>query len=205
MKYGPVNTEFVLIVEEICQNILNYRKNNILGMRFTFLSVLFLFLCTNIKAQRVYPKTAIIRLENFNTISNDGLLTFEIDVRMADCLSEIEINDMDKKTKKKNIWNKIHNWWWFKVRGIHDFESSKTYTKQIKEDYYYLKDDDEEHISMKCDLIQLKSVFSGKTIKKKIEINLYSKNGKKVYSKIFILDKNKLLEKMEVRLGIEPS
>jgi hypothetical protein len=174
-------------------------------MRFAFLSVLFLFLCSNIKAQRVYPKTAIIRLENFNAISNDGLLTFEIDVRMADCLLKIEMNDVDKKKKKKNIWNRIHDWWWFKVRRIHDFESSRTYTKQLKEDYYYLIDDEEERIYMKCDLIQLKSVFPGKAIKKKIEINLYSRSGKRVYSKIFILDKNKLLEKMEVRLGIEPS
>jgi hypothetical protein len=170
-----------------------------------YLIIFFIFQINFLFGQRVYPKTAIIRLENFSTISNDGLLTFEIDVRMADCLSEIEMNDMDKKKKKKSIWNRIHDWWWFKIRRIHDFESSKTYTKQLKEDNYYLIDDEKEHISMKCDLIQLKSVFPGKAIKKKIEINLYSKNGKRVYSKIFILDKNKLLEKMEVRLGVEPS
>jgi hypothetical protein len=176
-------------------------------MRFTFLSVLFLFLCTNVKAQRVYPKTAIIRLENFSTINSDGLLTFEIDVRMADCLSHIEMNDFDKIKKKKNVGDKLHDWWWFKVRKIYDFEVSKTFIGELNEENYYLKvlDDEEEHISMKCDLIQLKSVFSRKTIKRKLQINLYSKSGKMVYSKIFILDKNKILQKMEVRLGIEPS
>ena len=174
-------------------------------MKYFYFVCFFLIFCEVGYCQRVYPKTAIIRLENFSTINNDGLLTFEIDVRMADCLSEIEMNDMDKKKKEKSVWNRIHDWWWFKVRMIHDFESSKTYTKQLKEDNYYLIDDEKEHISMKCDLIQLKSVFPGKAIKKKIEINLYSKSGKIVYSKIFILDKNKLLEKMEVRLGVEPS
>jgi hypothetical protein len=176
-------------------------------MRFTFLSVLFLFLCSNIKAQRVYPKTALIRLEKFNSLNDDGLLTFEISVRMADCLSHIEMNDFDKIKKKKNVGDKLHDWWWFKVRKIYDFEVSKTYSKELEEDNYFLKETDDlsEQIYMKCDLIQLKSVFSRKTTKRKLEINLYSKSGKLVYSKTFILDKNKILQEMEVRLGIEPS
>ena len=176
-------------------------------MRFAFLSVLFLFLCSNIKAQRVYPKTALIRLEKFNSLNDDGLLTFEISVRMADCLSHIEMNDFDKIKKKKNVGDKLHDWWWFKVRKIYDFEVSKTYSKELEEDNYFLKETDDlsEQIYMKCDLIQLKSVFSRKTIKRKLQINLYSKSGKMIYSKTFILDKNKILQKMEVRLGIEPS
>ena len=176
-------------------------------MRFAFLSFLFLFLCNNINAQRVYPKTAIIRLEKFSPLNNDGILTFEIGVRMADCLSNIEMNDMKKKEKKKNVWDKLHDWWWFRIRKIYDFEVSKTYTKEIHENEYFLRDTDDlsEQIYMKCELIQLKSVFSRKTINRKLEINLYSKSGKKVYSKIFILNKNKLLENMEVHLGIEPS
>ena len=126
---------------------------------------------------------------------------------MADCLSYIEMNDFDKIKKKKNVGDKLHDWWWFKVRKIYDFEVSKTYSKELEEDNYFLKETDDlsEQIYMKCDLIQLKSVFSRKTIKRKLQINLYSKSGKVVYSKIFILYKNKLLEKMEVRLGVEPS
>lgn len=172
-----------------------------------YLIIFFIFQINFLFGQRVYPKTAIIRLENFSTINSDGLITFEIDVRMADCLSHIEMNDFDRIKKEKNFGDKLHDWWWFKVRKIYDFEVSKTFIGELNEQNYYLKvlDVEEEHISMKCDLIQLKSVFSRKTIKKKIEINLYSKSGKKVYSKVFILDKNKLLEKMEVRLGVEPS
>lgn len=172
-----------------------------------YLIIIFIFQINFLFGQRVYPKTAIIRLENFSTINSDGLLTFEIDVRMADCLSHIEMNDFDKFKKKKNVGDKLHDWWWFKVRKIYDFEVSKTYSKELEEDNYFLKETDDlsEHISMKCDLIQLKSVFSRKTIKRKLQINLYSKSGKMVYSKTFILDKNKILQKMEVRLGIEPS
>jgi hypothetical protein len=172
-----------------------------------YLLVIFIFQINFLFGQRVYPKSAIIRLENFSTINSDGLLTFEIDVRMADCLSHIEMNDFDKIKKKKNVWDKLHDWWWFKVRNIYDFEVSKTYSRELQEDNYFLKETDylSEQIYMKCDLIQLKSVFSRKTIKRKLQINLYSKSGKVVYSKIFILDKNKILQEMEVRLGIEPS
>ena len=172
-----------------------------------YLIIIFIFQINFLFGQRVYPKSAIIRLENFSTINSDGLLTFEIDVRMADCLSHIEMNDFDKIKKKKNVGDKLHDWWWFKVRKIYDFEVSKTFIGELNEENYYLKvlDDEEEHISMKCDLIQLKSVFSRKTIKRKLQINLYSKSGKVVYSKIFILDKNKILQEMEVRLGIEPN
>ena len=172
-----------------------------------YLIIIFIFQINFLFGQRVYPKTAIIRLEKFSSLNNDGLLTFEIGVRMADCLSNIEMNDMKKKEKKKNVWDKLHDWWWFRIRKIYDFEVSKTYTKEIHENEYFLRDTDDlsEQIYMKCELIQLKSVFSRKTINRKLEINLYSKSGKKVYSKIFILNKNKLLEKMEVHLGIEPS
>ena len=176
-------------------------------MKFTYFFCLFLIFCEIGYSQRVYPKTAIIRLEKFSSLNNDGILTFEIGVRMADCLSNIELNDMKKKEKKKNIWDKLHDWWWFKIRKIYDFEVSKTFTKEIYDHEYFLKDTDDlsEQIYMKCELIQLKSVFSRESVNRKLEINLYSKSGKKVYSKIFILNKNKLLENMEVRLGIEPS
>ena len=176
-------------------------------MKFTYFICLFLIFSMIGYSQRVYPKSAIIRLEKFNSLNNDGLLTFEIGVRMADCLSHIEMNDVSRLKNKKNVRDKVHDWWWFKVRKIYDFEVSKTYSKELEEDNYFLEDTDDlsEQIYMKCELIQLKSIFSRESINKKLEINLYSKSGKKVYSKIFILNKNKLLEKMEVRLGIEPS
>ena len=176
-------------------------------MKYFYFVCFFLIFCEVGYCQRVYPKTAIIRLEKFSSLSNDGILTFEIEVRIADCLSHLEINDMNKRGEKRTIWNRIHDWWWFKVRKIYDFEVSKTFTKEIEDDEYFLRDTDDlsEQIYMKCNLIPLKSVFSNKSINRKLEINIYSMSGKKVYSKIFILNKNKLLEEMEVRLGVEPS
>jgi hypothetical protein len=53
---------------------------------------------------------------------------------------------------------------------------------------------------MKCNLLQLKSVFGRKTFRKRLEINVYSLSGKKIYSKTFILDKNKLIEDGEIVL-----
>jgi hypothetical protein len=176
-------------------------------VKFLYILILSIFFNNISFAQRVSPKSAIVRLEEFNSIREDGLLTFEIEVKMADCMSHIELLDVSKFYKKKNIWDKIHDWWWFKVRKIYDFEVSKTFTRELSEDNYSLKDTDylAEVIVMKCELIRLKSIFPRKLTKRKLEINLYSKSGKKVYSKVFTFKKYKILEEGEVRLGIEPS
>ena len=134
------------------------------------------------------------------------MLSFEIDVRMADSFSHFEINDFDRIRIKKNVWDKIYDWWWFKVRKNLDFQKSKTFRKDIFETDYYLRDDqDSEQIYLKIDLITLKSIFGRKYLKKNLELNLYSKSGRKIYSKKITLDKYKLIENKEVRLGIEPS
>ena len=72
-------------------------------MKYFYFVCFFLIFCEIGYCQRVYPKTAIIRLEKFSSLNNDGILTFEIDVRMADCLSNIEMNDMKKKKKRKML------------------------------------------------------------------------------------------------------
>ena len=131
-------------------------------MRYLLFTLIYFSIIFVGVSQRVYPKSAIIRLEKFNPLKDDGLLTFEIEVRMADCLSEIEILDVEKFKPKKNFGDKIHDWWWFKVREIYDFNVSKRFIKEIREIDYSLKETDNlsEVIVMKCELIQLKSVFS---------------------------------------------
>jgi hypothetical protein len=168
---------------------------------------LLLFFITNISlCQKVSEKSATIKFEQYNSIVVDGLLYFEIDVRLSDCLSHIEIIDVDKMRIKKNLWDKIYDWWWFKVRKKFDFHISKKYTLILHESDYYLREDGvSEQIYMKCELITLQSIFGRKYSKKRIQINLYSKTGKIVYSKKVILKKIKLVEEGEVRLGIEPS
>ena len=172
---------------------------------------LILFICIIVPnflfSQRVGSYPATIGLSNFNDYTNDGTLTFQIDCRMADCIYYVEINDLDKIKKKKNIWDKIRYIWWFKILKRYDFEVSHTFKKIINEENYFLEEqnDDREQIMMKCELISLKSLFNRKKLKRKLQINIVSKSGKTIYSKIFTLDKTKLLEKMEVRLGVEPS
>ena len=174
----------------------------------TLLLILFFIFFSNISlSQKVYNKTALLKLEKYNTISNDGILTFEVEVRISDCISYIEINDVLKLKKNKNIWDKLYDWWWFKVRKIYDFNIAKTYTKPITEENYYLKESDdlEPHIVMRCELMSLKSLYGRKSTRKKIEINLYSMSGKVIYSKIITLRKSKIIQNSEVRLGVEPS
>ncbi len=168
---------------------------------------LLLFLISNISVcQKVSEKSAVIKFEQYNSIVVDGLLYFEIDVRLSDCLSHIEIIDVDKMKIKKNLWDKIYDWWWFKVRRKFDFQISKKYTLILDERNYYLREDAiSEQIYMKCELIPLQSMFGRKYSKKRILINLYSKTGKIVYSKKVILKKIELVENGEVRLGVEPS
>jgi hypothetical protein len=171
-------------------------------VRFLFTTFIYFSIILVGTSQRVYPKSAVIRLEKFNPIKDDGMLTFEIEVRMADCLESIELIDVEKFKPKKNLGDKIHDWWWFKVREIYDFNVSKRYTKEISDLDYSLKETDDlsEVIVMKCELIQLKSVFSRKETKKKLKIVLYSKSGKSIYEKVFILNRYKILEEGEIYL-----
>jgi hypothetical protein len=148
-------------------------------------------------SQRVGPQPAILRLEKVNTLQGDGLLTFEINVRMADCLQKIELNDAERVHRRKTIWDKIHDWWWFRIRKIYDFEVSHTFSRELQEDDYYLSEDGNEQIYMKCELISLKSIYKRKENQKRLEINVYSKSGKKIYSKTFILDRERLIQNSE--------
>ena len=79
-------------------------------------------------SQRVGSEPAIIGLTNVNAYTNDATLTFQIDCRMADCIMYVEINDFDKIKGKKNFWDKIHDFWWFKILKIYDFEVSHTFS-----------------------------------------------------------------------------
>jgi hypothetical protein len=165
-------------------------------MKILFLTIFLSFLSLESFGQMVGKKEPIIRLKDYNIITDDGIITFEIDVRMSDCLDYLELNDMTKRKKDKTFWDKLYEWWWFKVLKIYNFEISKTLHKKLTIDNYFLldSDDDQEHIVMRTDIIPLKSLF-GRKLKKKVQINLFSMTGKCVYSKEFILNKNKLIEK----------
>jgi len=156
-----------------------------------------MFLITNLGfGQRVGSRAPVFSVEKFSGLSDDGMLNFEIDCRIADCISTVQIVDIEKMKKKKSFWDRIHDWWWFKIIKRFDFQTAKVYSREITADDYYLKDleDEQEHIYMKCELITLKSLFGRKSLKKRIRINVFSLSGRKIYSKDFTLDKLKLIE-----------
>jgi len=168
-------------------------------MKIFVLTLLFLLFSTFGFGQRVGTEVPIFGVDKFNSLSNDGILTFEIDCRMADCISYVQIIDIEKIKKKKSIWDKIYDWWWFKIVKRFDFQTAKKFNKEITQDEYFLKDldDGKEHIYMKCELITLKSLFGRKSLKKGIRINVISMSGKKIYTRDFTLDKSKLIESLE--------
>jgi len=165
-------------------------------MRTLILTFILVFLTNISLGQRVGLKPPIFEVEKFNSLQNDGMLTFDIDCRMADCIWMVQIIDIEKYKTKKTFWDKIHDWWWFKIIKRFDFEIAKKFNKEISSDNYYLKDlgDGSENIYMKCELITLKSLFGRKSTKKRIRINIFSLSGKKIYTRDFLLDKIKLLE-----------
>ena len=163
-------------------------------MSKTFFIFLILFTHT-LQAQKLFNKSAKISLSNYNTLSVDGTLCFEIDVRISDCLSHIELKDSDEFKSKKNIWDKIYDWWWFKIKRRYDFQISKQFILNLAEDNYHLRDNTSDvQIYMKCELMSLKSLFGRKDINKKVEINIYSKSGKKIYTKVVKLNKYKIIQ-----------
>ena len=168
-------------------------------MKFFVLTLCMVLITSFGFGQRVGSRVPVFSVEKFNSISDDGLLTFEIDCRMADCISTVQIVDIEKIKKKRSIWDRIHDWWWFKVVRRFDFQTAKVFSREITADDYYLKDTDDgqEHIYMKCELITLKSLFGRKSIKKRIRINVFSLSGKKIFTRDFTLDKFKLVESIE--------
>lgn len=171
-------------------------------MRKLWFIFYFLLIPLTTKSQKIYPKSATLTFTQSNSVILDGKIYFEIDLRMSDCLSHIEVKDLDNYKEKKNIWDKIHDWWYFKVRKKLDFQFSKIYKFDLNQENYFLSTDD-ERIYMKCELMTLKSLYGRKKIEKKLEINLYSKTSKKIYSKQVILNKLKLIEDSEIRIGIK--
>jgi hypothetical protein len=92
------------------------------------------------------------------------MLTFEIDVRMADCIHYIEINDVDKIKKDRNTRDKLHDWWWFKVLRRPNYYVNRSFTKTISIENYFIVtgNDNNEKIVLRTKLIPLRSLFGNK-------------------------------------------
>lgn len=122
-------------------------------------------LTTSVQAQTIGRKKPKMELLSYNPLKDDGELALEIDVKMADCISHLEL--LSENTKKP-----------IKV--------------EVAEDDYYLSEDGEEQIYMRVSLGSMKEILKKKK-ELPSDLVIYSKSGKQIYSRQVNLVKEELI------------
>lgn len=117
------------------------------------------------EAQTVGRKQPKIALKDYSPNNDDGTVTFEVDVRMADCISYIELkNDAHKKPIHVDVTDKD----------------------------YYLSEENGQDIMLRLPVGTLKELMKKKD-KLATELIIYSKSGKPIYSNEVALSKADLI------------
>jgi hypothetical protein len=116
-------------------------------------------------AQTIGKKSPRVELHNYNPIKEDGELIFQIDVRMADCVSHLEFSSENAK---------------------------KPIQISVTENDYILSEDGDEQIYLKVALGNLKEIMKKKK-ELPIDLSIFSKSGKLIYSKQLNLQKETLV------------
>lgn len=130
------------------------------------LAILFsIGLTESMKAQTVGRKKPKMELLSYNPLKDDGELALEIDVRMADCISHVELFSGNSKKPLK---------------------------VEVAEDDYYLSEDGEEQIYMRVSLGSMKEILKKKK-EMPSDLTIYSKSGKPIYSRQLNLVKDELI------------
>ena len=107
-----------------------------------------------VKSQTVGKKPPKLTLTEYNPNKDDGMLQFEVDVRMADCISYLEFkNDANKKAVQV----------------------------PVSEKDYVLSEENGEDILLRIPVGTLKE-FLKKKEKLPTELIIYSKTGKPIYT-----------------------
>ena len=128
------------------------------------LSILFFFILNVSIGQRIGNDEPIWTLTEYEQRSKDGYIQVEIDVRMADVVSYVELNDVWVEKDDKRIWDKISDWWWFKVLKRPNYYVNRSFTKKISIENYFIVTDNEniEKIVLRTKLVPLRSLFGNK-------------------------------------------
>lgn len=117
------------------------------------------------EAQTVGRKQPKIALKDYRPNDDDGTVTFEVDVRMADCISYIELkNDAHKKPIQV----------------------------QVSEKDYFLSEENGQDILLRLPVGTLKELLKKKE-KLPTELTIYSKSGKPIYTNEVALSKYDLI------------
>ena len=135
------------------------------GKTLLFLTLAFFVQALDGFGQTIGRKSVKLELLSYNPIKDDGELMLEMDVRMADCVSHLEITT---ETSKKPL------------------------VVEVSEEDYYLSEDGEEQIFMKVSLGSMKEILKKKT-EVSTGLIVFSKSGKTIYSKQHVLKKEELI------------
>lgn len=130
------------------------------------LLLLFAFICPLLsEAQTIGRKKARMELLSYNPLKDDGEVVLEMDVRIADCVSYVELSSEN---------------------------SRKPLIVSVTEEDYYLSEDGEEQIYMKVSIGNMKEILRKK---KEVPagLTIYSKSGKPIYSRRLTLVKEELI------------
>jgi hypothetical protein len=130
-----------------------------------FTTLLACILCFQLAAQTVGKKPPKVVLKDYNYKQDDGNLEFEVDVRMADCISYIEIKNPDTK---------------------------KPVQVQVTENDYYLSEENGQDIILRLSLGTLKDILKKREVLA-AGLIIYSKSGKPIYSNELSLNKADLI------------
>jgi hypothetical protein len=138
----------------------------------TFLAALAIMASSTIhyvSAQTVGKKPPKFSLKDYNPGKDDGTLTFEVDVRMADCISYIELkNDATKKPVQVNV----------------------------SENDYYLSEENGQDIFLRLPIGTLKALLKKKE-SLPTSLVIYSKSGKPIYTNELSINKFDLINTAE--------
>jgi hypothetical protein len=120
-------------------------------------------------AQTIGRKKATMELHSYNPIKDDGEIVLEMDVRMADCVSHIEISNEHSK---------------------------KPLVVEVSEENYYLSEDGEEQIYMKVIVCTMKDILKKK---KEVPAGLtvYSKSGKPIFTRQITIVREELIASLD--------
>lgn len=129
------------------------------------LHLVFVLPVCDLMAQSIGRKIARMELLSYNPLKDDGELMLEMDVRIADCVSHLEITSENSK---------------------------KPLVVTVNEENYYLSEDGKEQIFLKVSLGNMKEILKKKK-ELPAGLTVYSKSGKAIYSKQHNLVKEELI------------
>lgn len=130
-----------------------------------FSMLLCIGLSVQLSAQTVGRKPPKLALTDYNSKEDDGKLQFEVDVRMADCISYVEIKNPDARKPVK---------------------------VPVTENDYYLSEENGNDILLRLSLGSLKEILR-KRENLAAGLTIYSKSGKPIYTNEISLNKAELI------------